>query len=113
MSGQRYTAEEIIEALTETKGLVYLAADRLGCTAQTVYNYIDRYPTIKTAWEAANGRMGDIAEQRLFEAVNLGTPWAVGFYLARKHKNRGYAERQEITGPDGGATEIVIRYATD
>jgi transcriptional regulator of acetoin/glycerol metabolism len=43
---QRYTQKQIIDALKETKGMVYLAAKRLGCEAQTIYNYRDRYPAI-------------------------------------------------------------------
>ena len=34
---QRYTQAQVIDALHETKGMVYLAAKRLGCEAQTIY----------------------------------------------------------------------------
>ena len=47
MAKQKYTQQQIIEALRETKGMVYLAAKRLGCEAQTIYNYRDRYPAVR------------------------------------------------------------------
>ena len=46
---QKYTQQQIIEALRETKGMVYLAAKRLGCEAQTIYSYRDRYPAVRGA----------------------------------------------------------------
>ncbi len=43
---QKFTQAQVIDALRETKGMVYLAAKRLGCKAQTIYNYRDRYLAI-------------------------------------------------------------------
>jgi len=108
MSSERYTAAQIIEALKATKGMVYLAADRLGCSHQTVYNYIERYPTIKNEWDAQNGKMGDTAELKLYQAIINGEPWAVAFYLKTKGKTRGYVERSEVTGADGDAIPVAF-----
>ena len=47
---QKYTQKEIIDALRETKGMIYLAAKRLGCEAKTIYNYRDRYPAVAAPW---------------------------------------------------------------
>jgi hypothetical protein len=110
MSSERYTAAQIIEALKATKGMVYLAADKLGCSHQTVYNYIERYPTVKAEWDAQNGKMGDTAELKLYQAVMNSEPWAVAFYLRTKGKSRGYTERQELTGADGGEVKIKVIY---
>lgn len=41
---QRYTAKEVAQALIETKGMVYIAAQRLGCDPDTIRNYCKRYP---------------------------------------------------------------------
>jgi hypothetical protein len=108
MSAERYTAAQIIEALKATKGMVYLAADKLGCSHQTVYNYIERYPTVKTEWDSQNGKMGDTAELKLYQAIINGEPWAVAFYLKTKGKTRGYVERSEVTGADGNAIPVAF-----
>ena len=52
---QRYTQAQVIAALRETKGMVYLAAKRLGCEAQTIYNYRDRYPAVRAEMEQQDG----------------------------------------------------------
>lgn len=108
-----YSAEMMIQALRDTKGMVYLAADRIGCAVNTVYNYIDRYPTVKAAFEEASGRMLDEGETKLYEHVINGDAWAVCFLLRTKGKHRGYVERQEVTGPDGKDIVIKVVYASD
>lgn len=89
----RFKAEQVIEALEFTKGLVHLAAKRLGTNHQTIYNYIERYSTVKNAWEAASERMLDMSELKLFEHIMNGQPWAIAFHLKTKGKHRGYVEK--------------------
>ena len=106
-SREKYTREQIIKALVDNKGMVYLAAEALGCSHVTVYNYIERHPTVKAAWQAVNGRVGDKTELKLFDAIERGESWAVAFYLKTKGKDRGYVERQEVSGADGGPVVIT------
>jgi hypothetical protein len=49
--------------------------------------------------------MKDNAESALYSAVLGGEAWAVCFYLKTQAKDRGYVERQEMTGKDGGAIQ--------
>jgi len=107
----RYTVEQMITALRATKGMVYLAAKRLGCSHTTVYTYLERHPTVRRAKEAEDGNFGDMCELKLYDAANRGESWAVQFALRTKFKNRGYVERQEITGAEGGDVEFRITYA--
>ena len=103
-SRQKFTQAQIIDALKETKGMVYLAAKRLGCEAQTIYNYRDRYPAVRAEMEQQDGEVDDAAEMKLYQAIIAGEPWAVQFRLRTKGKGRGYVERvqQEVSGPNGG-----------
>lgn len=90
------TAERIIEALDATSGRVYQAAYRLRVSARTVYRHAERSPVIREAIEAHKGRRLDLAEERLWDAVERGEPWAVCFALKTQGKGRGYVERQEL-----------------
>ena len=105
---QRFTAEQVCEALRETKGMVYLAAKRLGVTGATVYNYRDRYASVRAVIEEQSGEVDDVAEMTLYKAIVAGEPWAIQFRLRTKGKTRGYTERTEVTGADGGAITVVI-----
>lgn len=111
MAKQRYTVKQVVAALTETKGLIYLAAKKLGCEPKTIHNYVNRYPAVKETLTAARGEMVDVAEAKLFQAMNAGEQWAVLFALRTQGKDRGYVERvqQEVTGADRGPVEIGVK----
>ena len=104
--GVKFTNVQIIEALHSVNGMIYLAARKLGCTPQTIYNRMAKTNTIRQAVEDSRGELVDISEQKLRLAVMKGEPWAVALVLKTLGKKRGYVERQEVTGADGEALEI-------
>jgi hypothetical protein len=92
----RYTASQMIVALKASKGLVYLAARRLGCDPETVLNYCRRFPTVEAAKVAARGELLDVAEAKLFLAVDRGEAWAISFALKTLGRHRGYGEQLDL-----------------
>jgi hypothetical protein len=102
---QRYTAQQVIDALRLTHGLVSLTARYLRCDAETVQNYCKRYPTVKAAKEAARGELLDLAKCKLWESVQRGEAWGISLVLRTLGRERGYVDRQEITGKDGGPVQ--------
>lgn len=109
----RYTAQDVIEALRETEGMIYLAAKQLGCSHTTVYNYIKKHPTVKTEFEYQRGELLDLAEQKLKEAIRKGSPWALQFALRLLGKDRGYSERQEVALQASGGINIYLPTKAD
>ena len=99
---ERYTVEQVCEAIRSQKGLLSMAANRLGCSYMTVWNYSQKYPEVKQAIEESKESMLDLAEGKLFQEINAGNMTAIIFFLKTKGKARGYSERQEITGAEGG-----------
>ena len=110
-SKQRYTVDEVIAAINDTKGMVYLAAQKLGCDAKTIYNYRDRYASVRAAMEQQDGMVNDIAEMKLYQAIMAGEMRAVEFRLRTKAKDRGYTERQEVTGANGDPLTVRFTWA--
>jgi len=108
MAKQRYSAEQVIEAIRKSRGLLSVVAQRLGCTRQTVENYVKRYPTVDRAVKEERQKVIDVAEGKLFEKLQSGESWAIQFILKTLGKERGYTERTEVTGAEGGA--MVIKY---
>ena len=106
--GYKFSNKSIIEAVQAVNGMIYLAARKLGCTPQTIYNRMEKNAQIREAVEMSRGEMIDIAEQKLRMAVSNGEPWSIGLVLKTIGKNRGYVERQEVTGADGGA--IIVEW---
>jgi len=110
---ERLTTDEVIKALTDAHGLITVAARSLNVHRSTVENYIKRHPSVAQAKADAREGILDLAEGKLFQAVNAGELAAVFFVLKTIGKVRGYVERQETSGPDGGAIEIKIIDDTD
>jgi len=106
--------EELISAIWAAQGKVTVAAQRLGCTVRTIYNYANKYATVQNAIDEARAmwdeKLVDLAELKLFQEVNDGNAWAIKYALSTKGKHRGYVERQEVTGADGGALNVVVRW---
>jgi|SRR5581483_11462813 len=109
MTRQISTAR-IITALKKKKGLVYLAAKSIGCTPQAIYHRMKEEPEVKQAVEDARGQVVDVAEEKLFAAVQGKQPWAIGMVLRTLGKDRGYVERSESRfGGDKDAPPITTK----
>ena len=100
---QRYTPKQVAQALIKAKGMVYIAAKRLGCNPDTIQNYCKRYPSVQAAKEAQRGLMVDLAEVKLLQSIQKGEAWGIAFCLKTLGKDRGYVEQQKLalTDPSG------------
>ena len=103
---EKYTANQMIEALREKHGNLSAAARFLGCSRNTISRYIDLYPTVKAVADEERETLIDFAENQLFKQVQDGNITAIIFTLKTIGKSRGYVERQEVTGADGGAVMV-------
>ena len=96
MNKPKYTVAQMCDALTQTRGMVYLAAKRLGCNVNTVLRYCERYPTVEAVKQAARGEILDECELRLWRAIQRDEAWAITFYLKTVGRSRGYGERLDL-----------------
>lgn len=91
----RLNKAKIREALIASGGMIFLTAERLGCSHQAIYNWLAKEPELQAVRDAETGKMVDVAEVRLRERILAGEAWAIQFALKTKGKDRGYVERQE------------------
>ena len=103
---EKYTTNQIINALREKHGNLSASARFLGCSRDTVSRYINTYPTVKTVADEERETLIDFAENQLFKQVQEGNITAIIFTLKTIGKHRGYVERQEVTGANGGPLVI-------
>lgn len=120
---EKYTAQQIIDALIQARGMKTVAARNLGCDYNTIVRYINTYATVKQALDETLESLGDNVESTLL-AKALGRRDAKGdwieppdtaclIFLAKTHpsmRRRGYAERQlhEHSGIDGAPIPVAI-----
>jgi len=104
----RYSLDEVAEALRKTDGLVTYAAKRLKCTYQTVIHYIARYPELEEVREQAREGLIDLSESKLVSKIKAGNLDAVKYHLDRIGKKRGYVVRSELAGVSDQPINIKI-----
>src|SRR5918999_47816 len=107
---RKYTQEQVIEALEQSKGLIAPAARALGCSRDTIRTYLEEYTAVAQAKLDQREAVTDMAENALYAAILRGEAWAICFYLKCMAKDRGYVEKAEISGPGGKPISIKLVY---
>lgn len=114
MGRPRWTKEQVLEAIKGSMGIVSAIAARLDkcgwCTAQ---RYIERWQETREAYADECERSLDMSESQLLKAIQSGDGPMIRFHLATKGKRRGYTERTELTGADGGPVVIELSELSD
>ena len=103
----RYKAQEFIEAIPGTGGIITTIAKRVGCAWHTAKKYVDNYPTIREAYDDECAAVLDMAESKVIKAMNDDDISTVRWYLATKGRHRGYVERKEHAGVKDAPLYIV------
>ncbi len=98
----------ILEALEKSLGVVTTACKNVGIGRTQFYNWLKQDEDFAESVEDVQNIALDFAESQLHKQIGDGNTSATIFYLKTKGKNRGYIERQEITGADGMPTNFQI-----
>ena len=98
----------IIEALEKSLGVVTTACKSVGVGRTTFYQWLKDDEEFARQVDDIQNITLDFAESQLHKQIKDGNTTATIFYLKTKGKNRGYIERQEITGADGMPTNFQI-----
>jgi len=99
----KLTNEMVLDAMRRAAGIKSAAARALGVTRQTIYNYIIAHPEIKPQIDEICEITLDMAESKVYQAINEGDGQMVRWFLDRRGRSRGYGQttRSEVTGKDG------------
>lgn len=118
MDETKRTLDDVLAAIKNSGGIKTAIAQRLGVSRQTVDNYLNRWKTAQAAYEeeleinldvAESVIMGNIrAAAKVAQAGQIADSGDAWRYLKMKGKHRGYVERQEVTGGDGGPLTIRV-----
>jgi hypothetical protein len=101
------TNKDAILAIKESKGFITTAAKRLGISRQRLHTMINKNAKVKEAVVDAREEMKDFTESKMYQGIADGNPTLIIFYAKTQMKDRGYVERQEVTGAGGGPLETV------
>lgn len=88
--------KEYAQAIIEAKGMVTIAARRLGCKRQAVYAARSRHKIVADAFDEARAAQTDLTEGQLYKKINEGDTASILFYLKTQAKDRGYVEKVQV-----------------
>ncbi|HQI50407.1 MAG TPA: hypothetical protein PLN61_17275 [bacterium] len=96
MAKPKKTVDQIIAAITGSRGIKVLIAKKLGVNRQTVTNYIEKYKTVADAYDSEINSFGDVVEMVIITDIETNRSVETAkWYAKNKLKDRGYTERQE------------------
>ena len=104
---KQQTKKALIEALTQTLGVVTSACKIVGIDRTTFYKYINEDEVFAKAVKDISEVAIDFAESKLYEQIRDNNTTSTIFYLKTKAKHRGYVERQEVEH-SGEIKEVVV-----
>ena len=81
MGKELFTAQQFINAIPGTGGIISTIAKKVGCQWHTAKKYIDEHPTVKQAYDNEKRKIDDAAVSVIYRAImngDLGTAkwWA-------------------------------------
>ena len=101
-------AAKVAGAIKAAHGVLVYAAKLLGCSRQTVMNYVRDHAVCRQAQMDAREEMCDFTEGQLFSAIRDREGWAVRLYLTCQAKHRGYVP--SFQGVPESAPRIEFRF---
>ena len=100
--------ESLLAALEKSLGVVTVACRQTDTPRSTYYKWLKEDANFFEQVKDIENVALDFAESSLHEQIQEKNTSATIFYLKTKGKNRGYIERQEITGAEGMPTNFQI-----
>ena len=87
-----YKAQQFIDAIPGTGGIISTIAAKVGCAWHTAKKYIDGYPTIQKAYQDECEKVLDLAETVIITSIKNKDEQTAKWYLTMKGHDRGYVK---------------------
>ena len=104
---KKTAVSEIENILKANHGNVAAVARHFGVNRATIWNRINESTTLMAVLKDSREAMIDNVESRLYKNALAGDTASMIFFLKTQGRNRGYSERVEVTGADGGALRLA------
>lgn len=105
--------ENVLEALKSSLGIISNACIKCKISRKTFYNWYNKDESFKERVDDIYETQKDFVESNLIKKIKDGDTSCIIFYAKTKMKDRGYAERVEITGKDGESIKEDVSVKTN
>ena len=80
----KYTTEQFSKAIKLSGGVISVIAQRVGCSWHTAKKYIEKFPTLRDAYEGELQFTNDIALTVVLQAIKEGDVGTAKWWLTKK-----------------------------
>ena len=80
----KYTTEQFRKAIVRSGGVIGVIAARVGCSWHTAKKYIDKFPTLRDAYDNELQFTNDIALSVVLQAIKEGDIGTAKWWLTKK-----------------------------
>ncbi len=94
--------------ITSSFGNIMAIAARLDVHRVTVYRYAKKWKSVENAIKEARELRKDLVEDKMLRRIMDGSDVMMIFFAKTQMKDRGYIERQEITGAEGAPVTVKV-----
>lgn len=102
---KRLTKNKVKDLLKQAHGNYAAVARAYGVSRQAVRQFVERDDELREIATETRETMLDNAESKLYSEAMAGNTAALIFLLKTQGKKRGYIERAEVTGANGGPVQ--------
>lgn len=108
MAKDKFTKEQVLEAVKDSATIISTVAKRLGCEWNTARKYIFKWNETRIAYENERQKTIDFAEGKLFEIMKKGDAPTIKWFLSKKAKDRNYGDEEFVEAGNDTKIEIII-----
>ena len=110
-----FKAQQFIEAIPKSGGVISIIAKRVGCAYNTAKKYIENYPTVKQAFENERYHVDDAARSIVIEDIvnNKSIETAKWWLRVKIPEEFAPANKTDLTSGGKPITVIGIGINTD
>lgn len=107
MAKTKWTAKEVCAAIEGTGGIKTSIAQKLNVSRMTVDRYLDRWVTVREAYEQEKSRIDDMVVHTLISAIKEGNLSIAKWWATMKMSDE-FSDRKQLehSGPEGGPIEL-------
>ena len=108
MTRKKILIEDVEPLIDQFSGNIAMIARALDVSRGTVWNRVQESATLQTKLKDAREATIDNVESGLYKKALSGDTTCMIFFLKTQGKHRGWVERQEITGVEGGPVTFKV-----
>ena len=103
----KFTTDQFSKAIKGSGGVITMIAQRVGCSWNTAKKYIEKFPTLRDAYECELQFTNDLALAVVLQAIKEGDIGTAKWWLTKKRPLE-FGDQQVPTVEQRGVEDLTV-----